>query len=92
MVLPKKTLIRIVRSAEGVKVDPTGKAPGRGAYIHGLRSCWQKALQGPIARSLKTELSKDDRQSLQEFLLTLPDEADVNLLPEYQANKDGQVK
>ena len=92
MVLPKKTLIRIVRSAEGVKVDPTGKAPGRGAYIHGLRSCWQKALQGPIARSLKTELSKDDRQSLQEFLLTLPDEVDVNLLPEYQANKDGQVK
>jgi predicted RNA-binding protein YlxR (DUF448 family) len=53
--LPKKALIRIVRSAEGVKVDLTGKAPGRGAYIHGQRCCWDKALKGPVAHALKTE-------------------------------------
>jgi len=32
--LPKKSMIRIVRSKEGeVSVDPTGKKSGRGAYI-----------------------------------------------------------
>ncbi|MHC1740722.1 MAG: YlxR family protein [Anaerolineaceae bacterium] len=72
-VLPKKALIRIVRSEEGVKVDLTGKAPGRGAYIHGVRSCWEKALKGPVAHALKIELSKDDRFALEAFSKTLPD-------------------
>ena len=32
--LPKKELLRIVRTADGnVSYDPTGKANGRGAYI-----------------------------------------------------------
>ena len=32
--LPKKELIRIVRTPEGeICVDPTGKANGRGAYL-----------------------------------------------------------
>ena len=32
--LPKKSMIRIVRSKEGeVSVDPTGKRSGRGAYV-----------------------------------------------------------
>lgn len=32
--LPKKDMVRIVRSKEGeVSVDVTGKKPGRGAYI-----------------------------------------------------------
>lgn len=32
--LPKKSLLRIVRSKEGeVSVDPTGKKSGRGAYV-----------------------------------------------------------
>lgn len=32
--LPKKAMIRIVRSKEGdVSVDPTGKKSGRGAYV-----------------------------------------------------------
>lgn len=73
-VLPKKALIRVVRTAEGVKVDLTGKAPGRGAYIHGQRSCWEKALKGSLARALKTELNDEDRQALQSFILTLPPE------------------
>lgn len=31
---PKRELIRIVRNKEGqVSVDPTGKKPGRGAYV-----------------------------------------------------------
>lgn len=32
--LPKKLMIRVVRSKEGeVSVDPTGKKSGRGAYV-----------------------------------------------------------
>ncbi|MGM9948751.1 MAG: RNase P modulator RnpM [Lysinibacillus sp.] len=32
--LPKKAMIRVVRSKEGeVSVDPTGKKSGRGAYV-----------------------------------------------------------
>lgn len=32
--LPKKSMIRVVRSKEGVvSVDPTGKVSGRGAYV-----------------------------------------------------------
>jgi predicted RNA-binding protein YlxR (DUF448 family) len=77
-VLAKKGLIRIVRSPEGVLVDLTGKAPGRGAYIHGVRSCWQSALKGPIANALKTDLSAEDKQRLTEFMQTLPNESESN--------------
>jgi len=31
--LPKRELIRVVRTNEGIKVDVTGKLNGRGAYI-----------------------------------------------------------
>lgn len=75
-VLAKKTLIRIVRTSEGVNVDPTGKAPGRGAYIHGNRSCWERALKGPIGNALKTELTEADRQRLSEYIITIPVDAE----------------
>lgn len=63
-VLPKRSLIRIVRSEQGVDVDPTSKLPGRGAYIHARPECWEAALKGPLARALRTELSQDDRERL----------------------------
>lgn len=31
--LPKRELIRVVRTVDGVVVDPTGKVNGRGAYL-----------------------------------------------------------
>jgi len=41
---PKKELIRIVRSPEGeVHADPTGKAPGRGAYVCKKAECLARA-------------------------------------------------
>jgi len=41
---PKKELIRIVRSPEGVvHADPTGKAPGRGAYVCKNADCLARA-------------------------------------------------
>lgn len=91
-VLAKKGLIRIVHSPEGVKVDLTGKAPGRGAYIHGVRSCWQSALKGPIAHALKTELSVENRQRLTEFIQTLPDEAISETDPASTESKNGTAQ
>jgi predicted RNA-binding protein YlxR (DUF448 family) len=41
---PKKTLVRIVRSAEGeISFDKTGKKAGRGAYICNDPECFRKA-------------------------------------------------
>lgn len=72
---PKRSLIRVVRTPEGVVVDPTGRLPGRGAYLHNRRSCWEQALKrGSLARALRTTLSEDDRQRLLAFMATLPSE------------------
>lgn len=73
-VLPKRALIRIVRSGESVRVDATGKAPGRGAYLHDRRSCWETGLRGALARALRTELSDADRQALAAAMQALPDD------------------
>ncbi len=74
LILPKRTLIRLVRTQDGVKVDPTGKAAGRGAYLHNRRSCWELGLKGALAHALKTELNDQDRQLLLAFMANLPDE------------------
>lgn len=69
----KRSLIRIVRGAEGVAVDKTGKMPGRGAYLHDSKECWEKALKrGILARSLKTEIRPEDMEALQSFMENLP--------------------
>ena len=40
---PKRELLRIVRTADGtVRVDPTGKMAGRGAYICTDRACFEE--------------------------------------------------
>lgn len=63
-VLPKRSLIRIVRTPDGVMIDPTSKEPGRGAYIHDRRECWQQALKGSLSRALRVELTEEERQRL----------------------------
>jgi predicted RNA-binding protein YlxR (DUF448 family) len=73
-VLPKRSLIRLVRQPEGVQIDPTGKLAGRGAYLHNRRSCWERGLKGPLAHALKVDLTPADIERLREFMLTLPEE------------------
>ena len=63
-----------MRTPEGVFVDTTGKAAGRGAYVHNTRSCWEKALKGPINHALRVELSEEDRLRLKEYVSQLPQE------------------
>jgi predicted RNA-binding protein YlxR (DUF448 family) len=73
-VLAKRALVRIVRTPDGVTVDPTGKAPGRGAYVHPIRSCWESALRGPLAKALKVELSSEELSALKAEMEHLSDE------------------
>jgi predicted RNA-binding protein YlxR (DUF448 family) len=74
MVLPKRALLRLVRQPDGVYVDPTGKLPGRGAYLHNVRLCWEKGLKGPLAHALKVDLTSDDMERLRQIMQTLPDD------------------
>ena len=74
-VLSKRQLVRVVRQADGhARIDPTGKQPGRGAYVHTKQSCWQAALAGGrLAHALKiSNLSDDDRAELQAYAAALP--------------------
>lgn len=73
-VLAKRTLVRVVRTADGVMVDPTGKMNGRGAYLHNARSCWERGLKGALSHALKVELTEEDRVRLEAYLQTLPAE------------------
>ncbi len=65
-VQPKRQLVRLVRQADGgVLIDPTGKAPGRGAYLHDRQVCWEQALTGgALEHALKLTLTEADRARL----------------------------
>lgn len=65
-VMPKRELIRIVRTPEGhVEVDRRGKKSGRGAYLCQDMACWQKMIQGgQLERALKTAISVEAKQAL----------------------------
>jgi len=76
-VLPKRKMIRIVRTAEGAQVDPTSKLAGRGAYLHDRRECWERGMKGALAHALKTTLTPDDRTRLENFMNALPQEAEA---------------
>jgi uncharacterized protein len=62
----KRQLVRLVRTAAGqVVVDPTGKAAGRGAYLHDRRSCWVKALdRRALDQALKMTITDANRAAL----------------------------
>lgn len=62
-----------MRLPEGVQIDPTGKMAGRGAYLHNLRSCWEKGLKGPLANALKVTLSTEELDHLSQFMQSLPE-------------------
>jgi uncharacterized protein len=74
VVISKRELIRLVRRPEGVLIDPTGKASGRGAYLHHRRSCWERGLKGPLAHALKTTLTDQDLERLKTYQATLPED------------------
>ena len=79
-ILPKRSLIRVVRTPEGLRIDPTGKITGRGAYLHDRRSCWERGLKGALAHALKMELTEQDRETLRAYMDTLPVEPQTEVV------------
>ena len=73
----KRQLVRVVRQVDGhIRLDVTGKAPGRGAYVHATGECWHSALSGGrLAHALKLDrIEETDRAELQTYAATLPKE------------------
>ncbi|MBO0461859.1 MULTISPECIES: RNase P modulator RnpM [Enterococcus] len=67
---PKKEMIRITRSKEGVvSIDPTGKMPGRGAYVslepEEVQQAWDKHL---LDRVLEAKLTDEFYQELLDYV------------------------
>ena len=62
---PKGSLLRIVRKGDVARVDRSGWAPGRGAYVHRDRSCADLALRrGALARALRVRLDEGGAATL----------------------------
>ena len=58
----KRDVVRFVRTPDGtVEVDPTGKANGRGAYVHATLECFEMAIRKrKIPSALRAIVSEDD--------------------------------
>ena len=62
----KRDLVRFVRDSEGeVRVDGSGKAPGRGASVCADIACFETAVgKGRLAPALRASLSEEDVERL----------------------------
>ena len=63
---PKKELTRVVRTPEGiVKVDRTGRANGRGAYLCAKIACLEKAVKSKALEcALETKIDSETYEAL----------------------------
>lgn len=70
----KRSLIRLVRTPDGqIEVDPSGRRPGRGAYLCANRACWEQALKRrALNRALRVVLTPAEMAQLQQIAHSLP--------------------
>ena len=63
---PKRELTRVVRTPDGrVVLDPTGRLPGRGAYLCDDATCRATALKkGALSRALAVPIPDALREEL----------------------------
>ncbi len=68
--LPKKELVRVVRTPEGaVIIDETGKANGRGAYLKKEKEVFLKAQKSKILnKMLEVEVPDEVFEKLNELI------------------------
>lgn len=68
---PKRELIRIVKNKEGeVRVDLTGKAPGRGAYLCASVDCLERARKtNALSRALDCVLTEEMFEEIRRVIL-----------------------
>ncbi|MFP4481694.1 MAG: RNase P modulator RnpM [Thermovirgaceae bacterium] len=65
----KRELLRVVRSPDGdVRIDRSGKAPGRGAYLCRNAECLRAARKrDAISKALKTKVPREIYDALEEL-------------------------
>ncbi len=65
---PKSEMTRVVKSADGeIRLDLTGKAPGRGAYICNGEECLKKLQSKKLLhKAFSTEVSATVYQGVEE--------------------------
>lgn len=69
---PKKELLRIVRSEEGIFPDLTGKADGRGAYVCRTPECFDLLIKKrALNRAYKASIGEEVYKALKERLSEL---------------------
>ena len=67
---PKKELIRVVKTVDGIRLDKTGKLAGRGAYVCPCESCIKKLnKQKIINKVFQMDVSADVYKSIEEDFL-----------------------
>ena len=68
--LPKKELLRIVRSPEGeLKVDPTGRANGHGAYLKkDVEAVELAKKKGSLKRALETDIPDEFYEEIKKYI------------------------
>ena len=82
--LPKRELIRLVRTPEGtLEIDPKGKRAGRGAYVCRKRQCREQALNpGRLSQALKCAVTASEAEALSASVaLLIEDEANESQAP-----------
>lgn len=69
--LPKKELMRIVKTKEGeIFVDPTGKKNGRGAYLKRSKDAIELAKnKGALKRALECEIPDAIYEELMTYVI-----------------------
>ena len=62
----KRELTRVVRTPDGeIKLDDTGRMPGRGAYLRKEPECLKRVLKSrALERALKQPISEDVKNEL----------------------------
>ena len=67
---PKKELVRVVASEDGLFADETGKAHGRGAYLCPNVECLDKAKKTKaFDTALETPMSEDAYNAIKRVIL-----------------------
>ena len=71
--IAKRDMLRIIKTKENeIKLDPTGKENGRGAYLHFNRSCFDQAVRSKgLERSFKMSIQPDIYESLGKELMDI---------------------
>ena len=64
----KGKLLRIVKTPEGtVKVDPTGKANGRGAYVCSDVNCVNKCAKGLLSKHFECQIPPEIYEEIKAY-------------------------